>query len=222
MARGFSTVFQGMILTAAVGLASLPGQAVACGTEPYLGSVCAFGFNFCPRGYASANGQLFSISQNSALFSLLGTMYGGDGRTTFGLPDLRGRSLVGAGQGNGLSPITQGEVGGTEQVTLTAGQMAAHTHGASTNVDVTAQAHALGGAGNSDSPSGNSWATVSRQNSYSTAAPNVVLNANAVSATAAATTTVNPSGNSQPINIRPPFTGITYCVATEGIFPPRN
>ena len=92
-------------------------------SEPFLGEIRNFGFNFAPQGWAQCQGQLLSISQNSALFSLLGTMYGGDGRTTFGLPDLRGRTAISVGQGPGLSSRDQGQVGGGEQVTLTAPQV---------------------------------------------------------------------------------------------------
>src|SRR6478609_5659401 len=98
-------------------------------SEPFLGEIRNFEINFAPRGWAQCQGQTMSIQQNSALFSLLGTMYGGNGQTTFGLPDLRGRSVISVGQGNGLAPRTQGELGGVEQVTLTAPQVAPHTHG---------------------------------------------------------------------------------------------
>ena len=98
-------------------------------SEPFLGEIRAFGFTFAPRGWAMCQGQTMSISQNSALFSLLGTTYGGDGRVTFGLPDLRGRTAISLGQGPGLSTRTQGEQAGSEQVTLNAGQIPPHTHG---------------------------------------------------------------------------------------------
>src|SRR5690606_5156315 len=97
-------------------------------SEPFLGEIRMVGFNFAPRGWAFCQGQLLSIAQNSALFSLLGTMYGGNGTTTFALPDLRGRSPVGMGNGPGLTPITQGELAGTENVTLLSTQMPMHTH----------------------------------------------------------------------------------------------
>jgi len=199
-----------------------PGTAAACGVEPFIGEVCTFGFNFCPRGYAAANGALLSIAQNTALFSLLGTTYGGNGQTTFALPDLRGRAGVSAGQGPGLSTVVLGEVGGSEQMTLTANQLPAHTHAANTSVTVTAAARAVNGVGNTDSPSGNSLAMLTRQNLYSTAAPAVNMNANAINTTASATTTVGVSGGNQPFDNRSPFLGLTYCVAVEGIFPPRN
>lgn len=100
-------------------------------SEPFIGEVRAVGFNFAPRGWALCAGQLMSIAQNTALFSLLGTTFGGDGMTKFGLPDYRGRSPVGMGNGPGLSAITQGQASGTETVTLLTAQMPSHNHTAS-------------------------------------------------------------------------------------------
>lgn len=221
MEKVSKNALQGLALALAT-FAMTPGTASACNTEPFLGTVCAFGFNFCPRGYRPADGSLLPISQNTALFSLLGTTYGGNGTTTFGLPDLRGRALVGAGQGPGLSPISLGEMAGTEQVTLTVNQLPPHSHSATTDVTVTATARALGSAGNTDNPNGNSLAMVSRQNLYSNAAPTVNMSANAIATTANATTTIAPTGGGQSIENRSPYLGITYCVAVEGIFPSRN
>src|SRR5688500_1418895 len=96
--------------------------------SPFLGQIQPFGFGFAPRGWQLCQGQVLAISTNTALFSLLGTMYGGNGQTTFALPDLRGRSLVGMGQGPGLSNIVQGEVAGNETITLLTTQMPAHNH----------------------------------------------------------------------------------------------
>src|SRR5450631_2987711 len=103
-------------------------------SEPFLGEIRMFGFNFNPQGWAQCNGQLMAISQNTALFSLLGTNFGGNGQTTFGLPDLRGRVPVHAGQGPGLSPYNIGEQTGTENVTLLSSQMPSHSHGVSANL----------------------------------------------------------------------------------------
>jgi len=97
-------------------------------SEPFVGEIRMFGFNFAPQGWALCNGQLLPISQNTALFSLLGTTYGGDGRTTFALPDMRSRVPVCQGQGPGLSPYAEGQAGGAETVTLAATQMPGHTH----------------------------------------------------------------------------------------------
>src|SRR3546814_20493446 len=97
-------------------------------TEPFIGEIQLFGFNFAPRGWAYCNGALMAISQNTALFSLLGTQYGGDGKTTFGLPDFGGRSACDTGQGPGLTPRTQGETFGEDAVTLIGTQMPSHSH----------------------------------------------------------------------------------------------
>ena len=113
----------------AIGFLALLGCITpAYATDPFIGEVRYLGFNFCPRGWAPAQGQLLPISQNQALFSLYGTMYGGDGRTTFGLPDLRGRFILSHGTGPGLSPKRIGQKGGTETVTLTQAQIPAHSH----------------------------------------------------------------------------------------------
>jgi microcystin-dependent protein len=211
-----------MLAVAMTTVTMLPLSAVACGDQPYLGTICAFGFNFCPRGYAEANGQLLSIAQNQALFAVLGTQYGGNGTTTFGLPDLRGRSAVGVGTGPGLSNIVIGQAGGTETVTLNATQMPAHTHTATTSVAVNTAIKAVSGAGNSTNPTGNAWATSSsRDNVYSNVAPNATMASGAVATTASGNTTVDPAGGSQPFSNRSPYLGIKYCIATQGIFPSR-
>src|SRR5215217_7886099 len=102
-------------------------------SEPFIGQITQVGFTFAPRGWALCNGQILSIAQNTALFSLLGTTYGGNGQTTFALPDLRGRAPIGPGQGPGLSPRSLGEQSGTENVTLLQSQMPAHNHTVQSN-----------------------------------------------------------------------------------------
>src|SRR5437762_3949648 len=118
----------GCAALAALSLCSLHGNASAQASDPFLGQIMCAGFNFAPRGWAELNGQLLPISQNTALFALLGTQYGGNGQTTFALPDMRGRVLIHAGQGPGLTLRDQGESAGTEQVTLNNAQLPAHTH----------------------------------------------------------------------------------------------
>lgn len=105
-------------------------QAMACGDTPYIGEICTFAFSYCPRGFVPADGSIMSIQQNSALFALLGTVYGGNGVQTFGLPDLKGRAVVNVGTGAGLSEVALGMKMGVPQVTLTQQQMPQHTHGA--------------------------------------------------------------------------------------------
>ena len=118
-------------------------------SEPYLGMVILFPYTFAPRGWAFCNGQLLSIAQNTALFSLLGTTYGGDGVTTFALPDLRGRVAMSSGTGPGLSNRTIGEVAGVENVTLISTQMPAHTHNITHNLQAQARATTLPGTSRS-------------------------------------------------------------------------
>ncbi|MBX2827116.1 MAG: tail fiber protein [Flavobacteriaceae bacterium] len=165
--------------------------------EPFIGQIQAFGFNFPPRDWAHCDGQLLSIASFSALFSLLGTTYGGDGRTTFGLPDLRGRSIVHVGSGPGLSPISWGQRGGAENHTITVAQMPAHTH----NIGVqTAD-------GEESNPSGK----------------HIAMQTDAFSEDANANLAPPASmGGNQSFNIRNPYVGIYYSIALSGLFPSRS
>ena len=171
-------------------------------SEPFLGEIIMFGGNFAPRGWAFCSGQLLSIAQNTALFSILGTTYGGNGQTTFALPDLRGRVPIHPGSGPGLSPYSLGEQGGVENVTLLITQMPAHGHVATSNASTA--------AANDTLPTGNFLAS---DNQYQTAS-NTQMNANAV--------TIAPSGGSQPHANIQPFTCVNFIIALEGIFPSRN
>lgn len=172
----------------------------------FLGEIRMVGFNFPPQGWATCDGQLLSISQNTALFSLLGTQYGGDGQTTFALPDLRGRVPVHQGQGPGLSGYLIGEQGGTENVTLTQSQMPAHTHTIVVNDNTTGiAASGSGNYLNSKTESGESVTSGSPPS-----AP-VTLNSAAV----------NNSGGSQPHTNRQPYLCINFIIALTGIFPSR-
>jgi microcystin-dependent protein len=201
--------------------AILPLPAAACSPDSYLGTICAFGFNFCPQGYLPADGRLIQISQNTALFSLLGTTYGGNGTSTFALPDLRGRSLVGSGQGPGLTNIIIGQVGGTESASLLITNLPSHSHGASTTLNISSVANASGSAGNSASPTAKVWANSSSRDNVYGDTGNVQMAAGAITTTGTATTTVQPTGSGIPVSIRSPYVGITYCIATTGIFPSR-
>lgn len=181
-------------------------------SEPFLGEIRAFGFNFTPRGWASCNGQLLTIASNTALFSLLGTMYGGDGRTTFALPDLRGRAAMHYGNGPGLSDRRLGEKSGIETITLDEANLPAHTH------EVTAVAKCVGGAGNSNDAVNNVWADDlgAASATYSSSTPTSDMNASAVEATCA------PTGSGLSISNMQPYLVVNYCIATQGIFPSRN
>ncbi|MEW5771493.1 MAG: tail fiber protein [Pseudomonadota bacterium] len=194
-------------------------NASACGIDPFLGIICIAPYNFAPRGYAFTNGQLLPIVQNTALFSLLGTTYGGDGRTTFALPDTRGRVIIGAGQGPGLSNYVLGQLDGQENVILNVNQMPAHTHAASTAV--TLKARGVSSQGNADSPSGNAWAAKSRAGQYSSAAPDVDMSAGAIQVSSA-TTSIGLAGGNQPVSIVQPYVVLNPIIALEGIFPARN
>ena len=198
--------------------AMLAPSAHACGSEPMLGTMCLFAGNFAPRGFAFTDGQLLSIAQNSALFSILGTTYGGDGSTTFALPDTRGRVIVGPRQGAGLSTYALGQRGGQERVALTLNEMPSHSHAATTTVSVTANGQSANG--NQDGPAGNVWANKPRGAQYSTQAPNVTMAAGALTATA--TTAVAAAGGSQAHENRPPYIAINYIIALQGIFPSRQ
>ena len=179
--------------------------------EPFLGQIMMVGFNFAPRGWAFCYGQLLPIAQNQALFSLLGTTYGGDGRTTFALPDLRGRCAIGMGQGPGLSNYTQGEMAGQEHVTLIQTQIPTHTHALTASSAV----------GTASDPSGafiaNNQVTIERGNTvpgsaFNPGPANASMNPQAIL----------PTGGGQPHENRQPYIAMNYIIALEGIFPSRN
>jgi microcystin-dependent protein len=169
-------------------------------TDQYLGEIRAVGFNFAPVGWAACNGQLMPIAQNTALFSLLGTQYGGDGVTTFALPNLQDSTPVDQGNGTGLTPRAIGDVGGEAQVTLTSAQIPSHNH----------PAQAVGGPGNQVGPAGNLTAEI-RGDAYAPVA-NGQMSASALQST----------GGGQPHNNLPPYQVLNFVIALVGIFPPRN
>lgn len=190
--------------------AGAPAQAQS---DAFIGQIMWTGANFCPRGWAYAQGQLLQISQNTALFSLLGTTYGGNGQTTFALPDLRGRVMIGPGQGPGLSLYDLGEQSGSEATTLLASQMPAHTHSASGGVI----ARANSGAGNATAPGGNVLASGGTTRAYAPGPANVNLAADSVSAQ----TSLGVAGGSQPFyNLQPVLT-MSGCIALQGVYPSR-
>ena len=221
------------LLLGAALLCAMPARA--CPADPYIGALCAFGGNFAPRNWTLAQGQLLPISQNTALFSLLGTTYGGDGRVTFALPDLRGRTPIGAGQGPGLSRYHWGEKSGTETVTLLLAEIPGHNHSATTEVtltldNATATAHlmAIAAPGDANNPAGRMPAQNALTGVYSTSVPNVQLAADAIelsangTVTADASTQLSLSGSSQPHENRMPYLTVNWIIALYGIFPPRN
>ncbi len=195
-------------MCAAVALASSMGPAPAhAQSDPILGQLMLIGFNFCPRGWMSAEGQLLAISSNTALFSLYGTTYGGDGRTTFMLPDLRGRVPIGYGQGPGLSNYAWGQKAGLEYVTLITPEIPSHSH--------TGHVVAISGAvANKASPNGNVLARSSVNDIYIQGAPTDPM--------ANGTVQTDATGGSQSHENRMPYLAMKWCVATQGIYPSRN
>jgi microcystin-dependent protein len=170
-------------------------------SEPFIAEIRIFPYTFAPRGWAFCSGQLLPIAQNTALFSLVGTTYGGNGQTTFGLPNLQSRTPLGFDQGPGLSHYDLGEIGGVETVTLTSQQVPAHTH------------PVLGNTGPA-----------------TTGVPNATLSLGLTTAAAPvygpaqnlATMSSTGTAGSQPHGNRQPFTVLNFCIAIEGIFPSRN
>lgn len=169
-------------------------------TTPYIGEIKLFAGNFQPRGYAFCDGRLLPISQYSALFALIGTTYGGDGQTTFALPDLRGRIPINQGTGPGLSTYVIGQAFGTETVTLTTQQMPAHTH--------TALCNSAPGVA---TPANGFWAATTGVSGYA-ATSDGTMNAQSLT----------PAGGSQPHENRMPLLALNFIIALEGVFPARN
>ncbi|MBL4607372.1 MAG: phage tail protein [Pseudomonadales bacterium] len=182
-------------------LSCLTWTSVSAASDPFVGEVMWTGATFCPRGWANADGQLLQITQNTALFSLFGTTYGGDGRVSFGLPDLRGRVSVHTGTGSGLSNYRQGSEGGEEASSLSVSQMPAHNHLINASEDKSSR-----------HPNG-SVLGFSRLWIYD--AP---VNAS----TTLDSSALSDTGNSQPHENRQPYLTMRACVALVGVFPSRN
>lgn len=171
--------------------------------DPFVAEIRIVGFNFAPRGWAQCNGQILPISQNTALFSLLGTTYGGDGRSTFALPDLQGSVPMQPGQGPGLSLHDLGEMGGVESITLL-------------NVEIPAHNHTMMAAnfpGDTNIPTGNAFARSTEGSIYSTATTPV---------TNLAPTTLSFTGQNLPHNNMQPYLTLMFIIAMQGVFPPRG
>lgn len=194
------------------------GVAPAQAQDMWLGQIVMGGWNFCPRTTLPAAGQLLPISSNSALFSLLGCTYGGDCRTTFALPDLRGRAPIGVGQGLGLSSYPLGAQVGQEQVTLNVTQMPSHSH-VITN-QVTAQLNGSDGAVNSATINGSALANQAAPHYAGRGAIDQAFEAGSV-AVSVTSTAQNNGGNLSHENRGPRLT-LQYCVVTQGIFPSRS
>jgi microcystin-dependent protein len=171
-------------------------------SAPFIGEIRIFGFNFPPKGWAFCNGQVMSIAQNQALFAILGTTYGGNGTTSFNLPNLQGAAPVGVGTGFGQS-IALGQTGGESAHTLTTGEMASHSHGLWA---------AVAPGDNNRSPSGNYLGTATGLSWYAGQPSGVTLNP----------ATVGLTGGTQPHDNTQPYQVLNYCIALVGVFPSRN
>ena len=182
-------------------------------SEPYIGEIRMFGGSFAPKGWALCNGQLIAISANEALFAILGTAFGGDGRTDFALPDLRGRIPINAGgtgtSGPGLPTVRWGEKGGAIDVTLNANQIAAHTHPATLN--------GINQTANSTFPTGAALGLTSANQYYSGSS----VNPDQAMASGSVSVSAN-SGGGTAVNVRNPYLGVNFIIALVGIFPSRN
>ena len=176
-------------------------------SSPFVAEIRMFGFNFAPTGWAQCNGQLLPISQNTALFSLLGTFYGGDGKSTFALPNLQGSTPIHQGQGNGLSEYFLGQQGGSEFVTLIQSEMPFHNHPANANAV----------AGNLPSPDQNLWAPQTGRTP-----PNLYNNASSPGTVNMNFQATGIAGGSLPHNNMSPYLVVNFCIAMQGVFPPRQ
>jgi microcystin-dependent protein len=170
--------------------------------EPFIGELKIVSFNFAPREWSFCDGQLISIAQNTALFSLLGTTFGGNGTTSFGLPNMQGKSPMQPGQGPGLSLRILGETGGIENVTLLQSQMPLHNHAMK----------ASSGFGEFNTPSNNALGISTNGAIYTTNIPNTTMNAQSVSVV----------GNGQPHNNMMPYVALNFVIAMQGVYPPRS
>jgi microcystin-dependent protein len=170
--------------------------------NPFVAEIRIFPFNFAPTGWAFCDGQLLPISQNTALFSLLGTTYGGDGKSNFALPDMQGNAPMHPGQGPGLSLHDLGETGGSDTVTLLESEMPSHSH-----TFIASQADGI-----SRLPSANLVANMIGVNGFAAPGPVVAMHPNAIA----------PTGGDQPHNNMQPYLTLNFCIALQGVFPPRT
>lgn len=178
--------------------------------EGYIAEIRLFAGTFAPKNWAYCAGQILAIAQNSALFSLLGTTYGGNGVQTFGLPDLRGRTAIGAGNGNGLTPRSLGESGGENNHTLLINEMTAHSHPTTNNASTAAPA----GSDPSGAYLASSSRSVTMPNIYATTEANVQMGLNSV--------VLDPAGGNQSHSNMQPYLGMNYIICLYGIYPSRN
>lgn len=199
---------------------AIPGIIPEAEAEPFIAEVRYVGFNFAPRGWASCDGQLLSIASNTALFSILGTTFGGDGRTTFGLPDLQGRFLMHPGNGPGLSSHNLGEKGGTNTVTLSLANLPVHSHTvfSDANTDpIRSEIFVTSASGNTILSTGNSIG-LGFARTFSNILPLSQMNSNSISVNAV----TDATGSSDSVDNMPPYLALQCTIATQGLFPSRN
>jgi microcystin-dependent protein len=199
------------LLSTALALTVGPAQTAKAQETPLIGQLMLFGGNFCPRYWAEANGALLPISQYTALFSIFGTTYGGDGRTTFALPDLRGRTPMHRGTGPGLTPYAIGQKTGREQVTLTVNEMPSHNH----------MVNAVAQIGNHSGP-GTDFLAITYIKPEDSAAPRYATYHNGPPDTQMDPAMIANTGGNESTDIRNPRLTMMWCVALTGIFPSRN
>jgi microcystin-dependent protein len=188
--------------------------------DPMMATIMMFGGTFAPRQWAFCEGQLISIASNNALFALLGTTWGGDGRTTFALPDMRGRAPVGTGAGPGLTPRREGQTGGRETVTLTQAEMPVHNHLASVGQSGNSVT-ATSATANTTDPNGAYLAKATTQGGEEIAVYNTSAPSNPVNLGGSSVTIGNAGGNQSHENMQP-FLVVPFIIAVQGLYPPRN
>ncbi len=193
--------------------------------DPFIGQIVMFGGNYAPQGWAFCDGQILPINSNAALFAILGTRYGGDGRTTFALPDLRGRVTVHPGRGPGLSSYQLGQRGGVESVVLSTSEIPSHTHVAMVQPQsAQVRINASDEEGDTSSPAGAVWAKDPNGNdTYGSGGATTQMASNAVQVEIPnSQVTIGDTGGSQPHTNIQPYLCINYIIALQGYFPPRS
>lgn len=236
--KRISGVIKGLLAVCTMAAASaFPTDAKAScgpGDSVYIGSVCITATEFCPHGYEPMSGQLITIASNSALFSLLGCKWGGDCRTTFAIPDMRGRMAMGAGQGPGLTDRTLGQQGGTETHALTKSELATHDHTATFTPagSPSIEFNAYDGLGKSVTPDAtNNYLQTVGANAFAPSTDTLIYGDGTGTEVplggvdfvgTSGVVTVGPTGDGRPFSIINPMTVLKFCMASEGIYPPRN